>query len=70
MTAINISLTAEERELLTRLLDTALGDARVEVHHTHYSPDSREFLKRQESVIRELLNKLRSGGSGGGAVPT
>ncbi len=62
MTAGNFNLSADERSLLVRLLETALGDTRVELHHTHYSPEFREQVKREEGVIRSLLEKLKAPG--------
>jgi hypothetical protein len=54
-----LALTAQEREFLTGLLETALGETRVEVHRTH-TPDYREQVLGQEELIRQLLQKVRS----------
>lgn len=54
----HLSLTEEERAMLQELLEVALGEARVELHHTR-SPDYRLVVQRQESCIRSLLEKLR-----------
>jgi hypothetical protein len=61
MAPTNLSLTAEERALLTRLLDLALRDTRVEVHRTHFSPEFREQVKAEESLLRGLLAKVQGG---------
>jgi hypothetical protein len=63
-----VNLTAEEQALLVRLLEGALGETRVEVHRTHFSPDFREALKQEEARIRALLAKL--GQAPAGAEPT
>ena len=59
MAAVTLSVTDEERTLLQHLLETALGETRVEVHHTHYSPDFRDKLKKDESLLRNLLAKVK-----------
>lgn len=59
MVATELPLTPEEKTLMVRLLETALGETRVEVHRTHFSPEFREEVKRQESLIRGLLLKVR-----------
>jgi hypothetical protein len=48
---------AEKDELL-QLLDTALGDLRVEVHRTH-TPDFRTQLLRREELLKRLIAKFR-----------
>jgi len=57
MTDLQITLTAEEREGLVRLLETALKDTRIESHRTR-TPTFREHLLHQENVIMSLLTKL------------
>jgi hypothetical protein len=59
MAVVNLSLTPEERALLVRLLEIALGETRVELRHTHYSPAFREEVKHEEDLIRDLLQKVR-----------
>jgi hypothetical protein len=59
MNTVQVTLSAEEHDLLLRLLQTALGDTRVEVHHTHYSPSFREGVKHEEALIRSLLEKIK-----------
>ncbi|MBM4084608.1 MAG: hypothetical protein FJ272_07440 [Planctomycetes bacterium] len=59
MAATNLLLQPEEQALLIRILEASLGEARAEVRRTHYSPDFRELVKREESLIRGLLEKVR-----------
>jgi hypothetical protein len=60
MNEMHVSFTAEELALLHRLVETALGDARVEVHRTHHTPSYREQVKAEEAMLRGLLEKLES----------
>ncbi len=53
-----VVLDEEERSELSQLLDHALRETRVEVHHTH-TPDFRDQVQRREEVLRRLLEKLR-----------
>jgi hypothetical protein len=53
-----MTLTADERDYLTTLLETALKDKRVEEHRTR-SPGYREHVLQQEAIISSLLDKLR-----------
>ena len=55
----SITLTPNERDLVVRLLDRELGDTRSEFRRTHFSPEFREDVKREEKLLRELLEKLR-----------
>jgi hypothetical protein len=59
MASGNVTLTAQEQTLLIRLLEAALGETRVELHHTHFSPEFRDSVKQEESLLRELLQKVR-----------
>ncbi len=59
MADIPLTLTSNERDLIVRLLDRELGDTRSELHRTHYSPEFREDVQREEKLLRELLDKLR-----------
>lgn len=58
MAEMNLSLSAAEVALLRRMLDTALGDVRVEVHRTH-QPAYREEVKQEEELLRGLIEKLK-----------
>ena len=54
---MQFQLTAEEATLLTRILESALGELRVEVRRT----DTRSLhdeLQRDEEQIRALLGRL------------
>jgi hypothetical protein len=55
---LTLTVSAEEQAELLRLLEQALGDTRVEVHHTH-TPDYRDHVLHQERLIRGLLDKVR-----------
>jgi hypothetical protein len=59
MTDVPLTLTANERDLIVRLLDHELGDTRSELHRTHFSPDFRDDVEREEKLLRQLLDKLR-----------
>jgi hypothetical protein len=52
-----LTLTAEERDSLLRVLRKMLGDARIEVHRTH-TPAFREGVLGEEVLIRNLIGKL------------
>ena len=58
MAEFNLVLSELERAELVILLENALGEARVEVHRTH-TPDYRENVQHEETVIRKVLDKLR-----------
>jgi len=48
----------EERVEMVRLLEQVLGETRVEIHRTH-TPDYRDRVMGQESLLRGLLAKLQ-----------
>lgn len=52
-----LTLTAEERDYLVSLLETALKDARVEEHRTR-TPSYRQHVLHDEALIAALLTKL------------
>jgi hypothetical protein len=54
----HLALDAEERAELVAILERALAETRVEAHRTH-TPDFRDEVHRQQSVIRRLLEKLK-----------
>jgi hypothetical protein len=54
----SVNLTADERDLIIRLLDRELSDTRAEFRRTH-TPDFREDVEREEKLLREVLDKLR-----------
>jgi hypothetical protein len=55
-----VTLTANERDLIIRLLDRELGDTRAEFRRTHFSPEFRDDVEREEKLLREVLVKLRA----------
>lgn len=54
-----ITVSAEERILLQRLLDEELRSVRVRIHHTH-DADLRNALKNQERTVRRLLGRVEA----------
>jgi hypothetical protein len=58
---LTLTLNDEEHGELLQLLETAFGDLRVEVHHTH-TPDYRAQLLRREDLLRNLIEKFRRAG--------
>ncbi len=59
MNETQVTLTAEEKKLLVRVMETTLAETRVEAHHTHFSPEFRAEILKEEKTIRGLLDKLR-----------
>lgn len=55
---LHLNLDADERDVLTRLLERALGDLRMEIAATE-NYEFRQDLKAQEEVIKKLLVALR-----------
>jgi len=53
--------TEEERVEMVRLLEQIMGETRVEIHRTH-TPDYRDRVIGQESLLRGLLTKLQKEG--------
>jgi hypothetical protein len=60
MAESQITLTREEREYLVRLLQSTIGETRVEAHRTH-TPAFRERVLAEETLERSLLSKLEKG---------
>jgi hypothetical protein len=58
MNEFKLPLTEDQRDMLRRLLDSALAESRVEAHRTHFSPGYRERVLEEESCIAGLLKKL------------
>lgn len=59
MNEILLRLNEDERNVLRRLLDSALAESRVEAHRTYFSPWYREEVLEEEHCIAALLTKLR-----------
>lgn len=57
MTEIQLTLTVEEREYLTNLLDGVLKEKRIEEHRTR-APSYRQQITHEEDTILALLGKL------------
>jgi len=56
---MDIELDEEERQYLIDLLETALGDARVEARHTQ-TTEYRRRVRHQQDVVRGILQRLDS----------
>ena len=59
MAETRIVLTQEEREYLLRILQSAIGETRVEVHRTH-QPNFRTQVLAEEELQRKLISKLEA----------
>jgi hypothetical protein len=59
MNEIQLTVSERERELIYGLLDRELGEVRVEVHRTHWSPEMRADLEAREALVRQMLDKLK-----------
>jgi len=57
MVETRLTLNSDEKEYLLRLLRTAVGETRVEVHRTH-TPNYREMVLAEEVLLKELISKL------------
>jgi hypothetical protein len=55
------TFSEEERIEMIRLLEQVLGETRVEIHRTH-TPDYRDRVVNQVSLLGGLLAKLQGGG--------
>jgi len=55
---ITLRINEEERVLLLNFLEHAHREKLVEEHRTD-APDYREHLLREESVLKNLIDKLR-----------
>jgi hypothetical protein len=55
---IVVTLDSEEAAELLRLVESALGETRVELHHTH-TPNYRERVQKSEALLRAVLERLR-----------
>jgi hypothetical protein len=53
-----VTLEPEELTELVRLLESALGETRVEVHRTH-TPEFRAGVQHSETILRGLIEKLK-----------
>ena len=56
---MQVEISAEDRELLVRLVEHSLSDTRVEVRRTT-TPDFRDRLQAEERHLATLLDRLRA----------
>jgi hypothetical protein len=57
MNEFQIVLSAEEKEVLAKLLEHEISQRLVEEHRTR-SPSYREYIQHDESVLQGVLTKL------------
>ncbi len=61
---MELTLNSEEARLLRRLLDTRLGDLRMEIADTE-DYELRQALHRDEAMLRSIIARLDEASSGG-----
>ena len=54
-----MEITLQEKEMLLSLLSTALGDTRMEVHHSK-TFEYHQQLKADEELVRRLIEKVQN----------
>jgi hypothetical protein len=54
---LTLRLDEEERAVLQRLLEQALGETRVEVHRTH-TPDFRMQVQHRKELLAKMVKKI------------
>lgn len=57
MADVQLTISADERQYLLELLQTALKDTEIEEHRTR-NPSYRQHVLQHENVINSLLKKL------------
>jgi hypothetical protein len=57
MTMITLQLEPHQAEMLNEILQSFLGDLRMEIAHTD-SMDFREELKKREVLLKDLIGRL------------
>jgi hypothetical protein len=65
MSDMQLTISGEEREFLSSLLETVLKETRIEEHRTR-APSYREHIVRKEELILSLQNKLGAVAVAGG----
>jgi hypothetical protein len=55
---MDLHLSADERDLLIRVVEHALSETRIEVRRTT-TPDFHDRLQSEERQLAELLDRLR-----------
>jgi hypothetical protein len=68
-TTMQLTLDAEDVELLERILSSHLGDLRSEISNTD-DYDFRQGLKADEARLRALIQRLRQPGAETGGAPS
>jgi hypothetical protein len=58
MSEVHVKLLSTERDLLVRMLTTAVKEKRVEVRRTEFSREMRHDLEVEETQFEALLKKL------------
>ncbi|HWB12632.1 MAG TPA: hypothetical protein VG826_25630 [Pirellulales bacterium] len=58
---IQFTFTDEERKYLAALLDSVYRDKHAEVRRTEFSSSLHDQLRREEILLRGLLEKLQAG---------
>ncbi len=56
-----LSLSEPEKALILGLLESSLGDTRVEVRHTR-TPDFHDHLLEREQVLKTLISRIKAMG--------
>jgi hypothetical protein len=59
---LTVVLDEEERGEVLQLLEAALGETRVEFHHTQ-TPAYRAKVQQREAVLKRLIERFRKAGS-------
>jgi len=58
-TEVTLTLTGEERSLLRDWLEQTLQLKLIEEHRTD-APDYKAIVRREESILESIINKLRA----------
>jgi hypothetical protein len=58
MSDFHLTLNPAERDMLVRMLGSALKQKKIEVHRAEFSRDFRHELEVEESRIHDLLERL------------
>ncbi len=66
---MELTLNSEEVRLLRRLLETRLGDLRMEIAATE-DYELRQALHRDEAMLRDIIARLDEAHSGAAPGPT
>jgi hypothetical protein len=66
---MEFEIDAQERELLVRLVEQALGDTRVEIRRTS-TPEFRDRLQAEELILTSVLRRLGATRRSCGRLPS